>query len=359
MTAKTKYWKLGLFVSAGMAVGVGALLWLGASTLYQTRIRRHVLFDESVNGLEIGSPTKARGVTIGTVAAIRFAPDRHTVIVDVDLFEQSLASAGLSTDGQHGAPDDFAVQLASAGLTGGRYLSADQFDPVRYPRVAVPAILPDDVILDDVLPSVSSSLKTFESTVYDLAESMPLVFGDVKLLVERLTGLTTTVNEIAEGEARELIASLAGSLREVDLGVLTQRLVATLDVLDPTLVSVRGAADGVRSAAGDFTSSDGPVASLVADVHRLAGELSSELDELDTPGAVESLRGTLATTNDAALEVAALSRDARGLGDEVRLTLAELRHALDDLAGVLELLELESGALVRGRHTPADEGKDP
>ena len=39
-------------------------------------------FDESVQGLEIGSPVKFRGVTIGTVADIDIAPDRRHVEVD-------------------------------------------------------------------------------------------------------------------------------------------------------------------------------------------------------------------------------------------------------------------------------------
>ena len=54
---------------------------LGARSL-QKEVGRYVsYFDESVQGLDVGSPVKFRGVTIGTVGGIDVAPDHRHVEV--------------------------------------------------------------------------------------------------------------------------------------------------------------------------------------------------------------------------------------------------------------------------------------
>ena len=69
----TNHWKLGLFLTAGFFSLVGALGWFGATRLEREAMEAHYFFDQDVNGLEIGSPVKFRGVTIGKVTTIRAA----------------------------------------------------------------------------------------------------------------------------------------------------------------------------------------------------------------------------------------------------------------------------------------------
>src|SRR4051812_46819040 len=95
MAAPTNHWKLGLFVVVGIVMSLTTVAVLGARSL-RTEVGRYVsYFDESVQGLEVGSPIKFRGVTIGTVARIDVAPDHRHVEVMSDLGVAELSRLGL------------------------------------------------------------------------------------------------------------------------------------------------------------------------------------------------------------------------------------------------------------------------
>ena len=70
MAAPQNHWKLGLFVVVGLALAVATVTLLGAFSTYREVGLYVSYFDESVQGLEVGSPIKFRGVTIGTVGRI-------------------------------------------------------------------------------------------------------------------------------------------------------------------------------------------------------------------------------------------------------------------------------------------------
>ncbi len=79
MSAPSNHWKLGLFVVAGVALFLTMLVFLGARSLQSETVTYKTYFDESVQGLEVGSPVKFRGVTIGNVSGIDIAADRRHV----------------------------------------------------------------------------------------------------------------------------------------------------------------------------------------------------------------------------------------------------------------------------------------
>ncbi|MEP7125951.1 MAG: mammalian cell entry protein, partial [Byssovorax sp.] len=63
MSAPTNHWKLGLFVVVGVVLTLTTVAVLGARSLRKEVSRYVSYFDESVQGLEVGSPIKFRGVT--------------------------------------------------------------------------------------------------------------------------------------------------------------------------------------------------------------------------------------------------------------------------------------------------------
>src|ERR1700712_4475327 len=75
MAAPTNHWKLGLFVVIGFVLVLTTVAALGARSL-RTEVGHYVsYFDESVQGLEIGSPLKFRGGALGTLGKIDIAPE--------------------------------------------------------------------------------------------------------------------------------------------------------------------------------------------------------------------------------------------------------------------------------------------
>src|SRR5205807_1515549 len=125
-----------------------------------------------VQGLDVGSPVKFRGVTVGTVAEITIAPDRRHVQVTSNIYVDALVRLGLRTraprSGEEFIDPRLRVQLASAGITGVRFIQTDFFDPERYPPPPLPFEPPWNYV-----PSARSTLKNAEAAgVSDAQEEL-------------------------------------------------------------------------------------------------------------------------------------------------------------------------------------------
>lgn len=84
---KSVYFVVGFFVTVGTLAAVSMILWLGASKYLRKGVKYVTYFDESVQGLQVDSAVKYRGVEIGSVEKIRVAPDDRLieVVIKADL----------------------------------------------------------------------------------------------------------------------------------------------------------------------------------------------------------------------------------------------------------------------------------
>lgn len=80
MNARTNYMFVGLFVLMSAAMIVFFVIWLLQPSDERQMQRYRINFTESVSGLNIDSPVKYRGVTIGKVDKIRINPDNVETI---------------------------------------------------------------------------------------------------------------------------------------------------------------------------------------------------------------------------------------------------------------------------------------
>ena len=64
MSAEARYFRVGLFVFVGLAAIAGTALVLGGRSFFAEKVTFETYFEESVQGLEVGSPVKLRGVGI-------------------------------------------------------------------------------------------------------------------------------------------------------------------------------------------------------------------------------------------------------------------------------------------------------
>lgn len=87
MTTSNSKFLIGLFVMIGLLILSAAIIWVGASRVLMKGSLYSVYFDESVQGLQVDSAIKYRGVEIGTVQKIGVAPDHRLieVIMKIDL----------------------------------------------------------------------------------------------------------------------------------------------------------------------------------------------------------------------------------------------------------------------------------
>ncbi len=97
---------IGLFITVGIFIGAGAIVWVSASKYFSGGSLYVSYFDESVQGLKVNSPVRYRGVDVGIVEDIRVAPDNKLVevVMKIDL--------------KGDLPRDVVTQLKAVGITG-------------------------------------------------------------------------------------------------------------------------------------------------------------------------------------------------------------------------------------------------
>ena len=117
------------------AILIIAVMFLGARELFQERIYLETYLDESVQGLEVGTPVKHRGVQIGNIDQIDFVRNIYDAKLTFDeMFEQGkyvyirVALFGSAFGGLGGTQaerildrmvnDGLRVQMAPQGITG-------------------------------------------------------------------------------------------------------------------------------------------------------------------------------------------------------------------------------------------------
>ena len=199
MANPTNHWKLGLFVLVGAVLALSTVGWLVARSLSQEVGRYVSFFDESVQGLEIGSPIKFRGVTIGSVGQIDVAPDHRHVEVTCDLGKAVLSRLGLDVaagatkagaDKKLEQAIDLRAQLVSSGLTGVKFLQLDFFTVSDHPPPGLPFPVPKNYI-----PATSSTLKDIEDSLVRTTNNLPEITAQVTRILGRIDLLVGALSD--------------------------------------------------------------------------------------------------------------------------------------------------------------------
>jgi len=318
MALGTNHWKLGLFVIVGLVLSVASLAVLGARNWNQASVRYVSYFDESVQGLEIGSPVKFRGVSVGRVAAIDIGPDQRHVEVTSELDTSHVerlkfapGAPGESGKTLSSAHPDLRVQLAQAGITGVKFLLLDYFDPEDHPLVELPFAVPENY-----LPATESVLQNLQNSVVKTADHFPDMAAD----------------------AAEVLTKLNLLMTEIDRGRLPERAVATFDQANRTLHVMEGELAGLN-AAGISKEVRHTLVSFNVSLER-ANKLMDRLD---------SEQGLLGTAQRSLGALGEVARGAQSLGGELELTLRDVRGAARSIQRFADALERDPDMLLKGR----------
>jgi paraquat-inducible protein B len=337
---RTNEWKLGLFVVSALAIGFAALLWLGANRFQRRILPAWTYLDESVQGLDVGSAVKFRGVTIGSVAQISVAPDRRRVAVLMNIYEDVLASLGLrrreekTDDGRPFVPPEVRVQLASAGLTGGKFLSLDLFDPAKTPLPELPFVVPYNYV-----PAAPSTLKNVEETVLKLAAELPGTLDEVKGLIgDGRKFLAALDVQRLTTDAHQLMGDLDRTITAFDAPGLNRRLDALLTNIDGTVARV----DRLTADLDQFAQEGGQVQAFIDELRQTTRAMREAVEKAD-------LAGTTASVRDGVGAVSGLTRDLSGMSGELRQALVALRDAADKVADLAEVLQRDPSSILHGR----------
>ena len=155
MSQKPSYFRIGLFVVVAMAILTGGLIAFGAGQMFRPRIYIETYVDGTVQGLDVGSPVKFRGVPMGRVSAINFtfneygAPsqvDRFNyvfILMEIDremfpgMFEENLTSVI-----EKNVAQGMRARIEPQGVTGINFIDINYVnDPSQFPPLAVTNML--------------------------------------------------------------------------------------------------------------------------------------------------------------------------------------------------------------------------
>lgn len=312
MATPTNNFKLGLFVLAGITTAFILLLGLGARALKRDTMKFETYFNESVQGLEVGSPVKYRGVTIGVIHMVDIGPDKKHVKVQMDLDTKDVKRLGLA-DGpeQIHVPPELRTQIVSQGITGVKFCQIDFFDPKSTP----PEVLPFQVAVN-YIPATASLLKSLEDAIVNAVGRLPEMADKVVAIISNIDGL----------------------LSEIRKSNVSDTAVKTLEYADNVMKDVDKLVNQVHD-----SNVVGKAAGTVDNLDKAITKLNTGLEK------ISSDNGVLTSVQRATDAYADLGRNANGTNRELEKTLREVRETVESIKVLVDALERDPDMLIKGR----------
>jgi len=331
---QSHYFYVGLFVFATIALTVGGIVVLGGRTLYQDTITVETYFRSTVQGLDIGSPVKFRGVKIGTVKDIgvafqyyglqkrsekRFHP-ADLVVVRMSLVEGSRFSVEESIEAL--VDQGLRVRLEQQGLTGVGYIEADFADRSEPREIEVPW-KPDH----PYIPSTVGGLASLEATAERILDGLER--ADVPTVAAHLDELILTVTQTVR-----------------DIGTVVQRVDGVIARVDGEVADV------------NLASLQREAEALMGQLRRSAANLEKQVEsarvaELSS-SAIQTLDAATMTLHTAEAGIAEMAQIVESGQYDVTATLDDLRATAENLRRLTDLHREHPSPRLRSDPPPQD-----
>jgi phospholipid/cholesterol/gamma-HCH transport system substrate-binding protein len=188
MAVERSYARLGLFLVVALVVV------LASSLLFIQRLRSRTAIEfvsyttENVSGLDVASPVRYRGVSIGRVTDVRVDTHGGTIEIDFQIFLDRLKSIGANVEKIRQTADvlgtfpNLRAQVIGNPVTGEAYLLLDA--PANPPAPMALGFTPDRPYIPS-MPTTLSSMRDRLPEVLERAETTLQVLGEI---VSRIPG---------------------------------------------------------------------------------------------------------------------------------------------------------------------------
>ncbi len=230
MKTKNYHLLLGTFVITGSALILGAVAVLGDQSFRREEVMMETYINESVTGLEVGSPLKFRGVRLGKVEEISlvnrdYETDMDYVLVRVAIYPELLdlpEGQDMAIATRQRVAEGMRVKIAQANITGSAYLEAEYVPLERRSQ----ALDIDWQPKHPYVPSTPSTLLRFTHSLDKVLAN--LADTDLQALVASATLAFNRVDKVLE---------------DVQVGQLSQDLHATLNEAKEAFTTMRALLD--------------------------------------------------------------------------------------------------------------------
>jgi phospholipid/cholesterol/gamma-HCH transport system substrate-binding protein len=282
MARKVSKFLIGLFVTVGVSIGLIAIIWIGAFKYFEKGATYVTFFNESVQGLQVDSAVKYRGVEVGRVEKIRVAPDSKLIEVVMKINLRGELER------------EYVAQLKAAGITGIVFIELNRKEPgepdlspqitfaSEYPIVAskpsdiAQIVSSVQVILEDIkkidTAGISSQIKSTLTVVEATVHNLNRVIGTVE-------------NAVAKGRLEDLLIEVKNTLGKI------QHLVSVAEnELQALNLTKTGAHLETTTARIEKIVSSGEIEKILTEAHETVAKLNQVIEGLD--------RSSIAVTND-------------------------------------------------------------
>ncbi len=311
MSSEAKYFRLGLFLLLGAALLVTAVVLLGGGWLFRPHSIVETYFDQSVQGLDVGSPVKYRGVAVGQVTEIGFTSllyernvpptDRRSyVYIQMKIFSDAFAGGEVPDEETLQTMTDRGLRfrLSMVGVTGVAFLELDFIDPEENPPLPF-GWKPDHYYI----PSAPSNLTRIVESVQGFLAKLDEV--NYERLVDGFAILVEDLDTLVRDTPMKQLGT--------DLTAGLQQLRSVLARADQLLASPE-----IKETLANLSKAS-------QEINRLVGDPALKSVPKDLSDAVASLREVLA-------------------GGEIQRTLADLQELIDRLNGLVSTSQPELAA---------------
>jgi len=318
MAVEKSYARLGLFLVVVLVVVVATALLFIQRWRSRAVIAMVTYTNENVSGLEVSSPVRFRGVSLGRVSEVRVDPREVIVEIDFEMFPDRLNTIGISTErvGQirdlRGMFPNLRASMVSNPVTGEAYLLLDV--PENPPTPMTLAFTPDR----PYVPWVPTTLATVQ-------DRLPKILERAEAALQTVTEIVSKVPESLDRSNR-FFTNVERIFQESELPALS--------------------ADSRKF----FSTTSGQIDKIATDLERVIGTDGTLVTFVENANAAIKA-ADLPTTNQSARAAA----DQTALAaDDLRRTLPAIRDSLDQLRDLARQLQEQPESVVYGPRPPVD-----
>jgi paraquat-inducible protein B len=315
MAADKSYARLGLFVIICLVVV------LGTGLFFLERLRTRPLLavvtytTENISGLDVSSPVRFRGVTIGRVSDVGLRPDGSIIEIDFEIFLDRIRTLGANVGriqqlAELGLFSNLRAQVLGNPVTGDAYLLLDL--PKDPPSPMALNFTPDRPYIP-TMPSPLNRVQDRLPEVIDRAEATLRTFDEI---VARVPG--------SLDRSDRFFTNLERIFRESDIPTLSadsRKFFAT-----------------TSEQLGQLSSNIEKVVGTGGTVEQLVGETHAAIAAADLPATTQATRNA--------------SQQASLAAQDFRRSLPAIRESLDQLRELAKMLEDQPESVVYGRRPP-------
>ncbi len=322
---------IGGFVTGGLVLLVGMILFFASTSLFTKSVRFILFFDQSVNGLSEGSKVKYRGVPVGSVSKIMIRAAGQDplstaipVVIEIDharlVNDFGLEDAALKPEMIRQAVNrGLFAQLSLESFITGQLFVELTIDPRRSPGPRS-NLTQDNGMIE--IPTLSSSLDQITADAADIIAQLsevdfPRLEDNVNAVLENLATVLAGVDSVA------ISRSIAGAADSFSALINSPQVAASVEAAHEALKVL---SETLRT----LNLEEGPLAETVA---------------LWTREFSQALGGLNAVTT----QIGSMTEPEGSLRSELEHTVRELGRTAKSIRVLADYLETNPNAILTGR----------